>query len=127
MLQTRDTCIYSEDETNLLTISAYNISSAVRNADLYRNVKAQLDELKVIHEIGKAISSILNIDDLLPYICKEVSKLFNVTGCILRLIEGNDLQIKASYGLTDRIKQSMNMQIGEGIARHVFSTGLHYW
>jgi len=122
MLQTRDAYIYSEDEINLLTIIAYNISAAVRNADLYRNVKAQLDELKVIHEIGKAISSILNIDDLLPYICREVSKVFNVTGCILRLIEGSNLQIKASYGLSDRIKQAMNLQLGEGIAGHVFST-----
>lgn len=123
MLQTRAPYIYSEDEINLLTIIAYNISSAVRNTDLYRNVKAQLDELKVIHEIGKAISSILNIDELLPYICKEVSKVFNVTGCILRLIEGSNLQIAASYGLSDRIKQSMNLQIGEGIAGKVFSTG----
>lgn len=123
MLQTRDAYIYSEHDINLLTIIAYNISAAVRNADLYRNVKAQLDELKVIHEIGKAISSILNIDELLPYICKEVSKVFNVTGCILRLIESSNLQIKASYGLSDRIKQSMNLQIGEGIAGHVFSTG----
>jgi len=123
MLQTRDSYNYSEDEINLLTIIAFNISAAVRNADLYRNVKAQLDELKVIHEIGKAISSILNIDDLLPYICKEVSKVFNVTGCILRLIEGNSLQIKASYGLSEAIKQAMNLQPGEGIAGHVLSTG----
>ncbi len=123
MLQTRAPYKYSEDEIHLLTIIAYNISSAVRNADLYRNVKAQLDELRVIHEIGKAISSILNIDELLPYICREVSKVFNVTGCILRLIEGSNLQIKASYGLSDRITQALNLRIGEGIAGHVFSTG----
>ena len=123
MLQTRAPYKYSEDEIHLLTIIAYNISSSVRNADLYRNVKAQLDELRVIHEIGKAISSILNIDELLPYICREVSKVFNVTGCILRLIEGSNLQIKASYGLSDRITQALNLRIGEGIAGHVFSTG----
>ncbi|MEW6599676.1 MAG: GAF domain-containing protein [Nitrospirota bacterium] len=122
MLQTRAPYVYSEDEVNLLTIIAYNVSAAVRNADMYRNVKAQLDELKVIHEIGKAISSILNIDELLPYICREVSKVFNVTGCILRLIEGNNLQIKASYGLSDSIKQAMDLKTGEGIAGHVLST-----
>lgn len=123
MLQTRDTYIYSQDEINLLTIISHNISAAVRNADLYRNVKTQLDELKVIHEIGKAITSILNIDELLPYICEEVSKVYKVTGCILRLIEGNSLQIKAYYGLADAIKRDMNLQIGEGIAGHVALTG----
>lgn len=123
MLQTRYVYIYNEDEINLLTIISRNISAAVRNADLYRNVKTQLDELKVIHEIGKAITSILNIDDLLPHICKEVSKVFNVTGCILRLIESNNLQIKASYGLKDDIKKEMTLQIGEGIAGQVAQTG----
>jgi PAS domain S-box-containing protein len=123
MVQTRETHNYHEDEINFLTIISNNISAAVRNADLYRDVKTQLDELQVIHEIGKAITSILNIDDLLPHICAEVSKVFNVTGCILRLIEGNSLQIKASYGLSDEIKKEMTLQIGEGIAGNVAQTG----
>lgn len=123
MLQTMDTYVYTQDEINLLTIISHNISAAVRNAELYRNVKAQLDELKVIHEIGKAIASILDIDNLLPYICEEVSKVFNVTGCILRLLEGNNLQIKASYGLADSMKEAMDLLIGEGIAGHVANTG----
>jgi PAS domain S-box-containing protein len=122
-LQTREPYFYSHEEINLLTIISHNISAAIRNAELYRNVKTQLDELKVIHEIGKAITSILDIDELLPYICKEVSRVFNVTGCILRLIEGENLQIKASYGLADKIKQEMNLQTGEGIAGHVVQTG----
>ncbi|GBD95433.1 MAG TPA: PAS domain S-box protein [Nitrospirae bacterium] len=123
MFQTRETYIYSREEINLLTIISHNISAAIRNAELYRNVKTQLDELKVIHEIGKAITSILNIDDLLPHICKEVSKVFNVTGCILRLIEGENLQIKAAYGLPDKIKQETDFQLGEGIAGYVALTG----
>ncbi len=123
MLQTRAPYIYTEDEINLVTIISHNLSAAVRNADLYRNVKTQLDELQVIHEIGKAITSILNIDDLLPYICREVSKVFNVTGCILRLVEGNNLVIKASYGLRDEIKQEMSLEMGKGIAGYVAEKG----
>ena len=123
MLQNRESYVYSEDEINLLTIVSNIISTSVCNADLYRNVKTQLDELKVIHEIGKAITSILNIDALLPYICEAVSKVFNVTGCILRLIEGKQLLIKASYGLKDEIRQEMTLQVGQGVAGHVAETG----
>lgn len=123
MVQTREPYIYSEEEINILTIVAYNISTAIRNAELYRSVKSQLDELKVIHEVGKAITSILNIDELLPYICEEVSKVFNVKGCILRLLEEEMLQIRASYGLPDTFKQKMALHIGEGIAGHVASAG----
>ncbi len=123
MVQTREPYIYSEDEINILSIVSYNISTAIRNAELYRSVKSQLDELKVIHEVGKAITSILNIDELLPYICEEVSKVFNVKGCILRLFEEEMLQIKASYGLDDTFKQIMALRLGEGIAGHVALSG----
>ncbi|MBI5409267.1 MAG: GAF domain-containing protein [Nitrospirae bacterium] len=123
MVQTRQAYAYTEEEINILTIISYNVSAAIRNAELYRSVKAQLDELKVIHEIGKAITSILNIDELLPHICEEVSKVFNVTGCVLRLLEGENLQIKASYGLPDTIKQKMTLHLGEGIAGYVALTG----
>ncbi len=123
MVQTRDSHKYSQDEINLLTIISHNISAAIMKADLYQNVKEQLDELKVIHEIGKAITSILNIDDLLPHICEEVSKVFNVRGCILRLIEGETLQVKASYGLPEGVSDKMTLKIGQGTAGQVALTG----
>jgi PAS domain S-box-containing protein len=123
MLRRREPYSYSQDEIDLLTIVSHNISSALNNAELYRSVKSQLDELKVIHEIGKAITSILNIDELLPYICREVSKAFNVMGCILRLLEGDHLQIKAYHGLPDVVKGNIPVRLGEGIAGSVAHSG----
>jgi len=123
MLQSQEHNRFSQKEVDMMTIVANNLSAAIRSADLYRSVKTQLDELKVINDISKAITSILNIDELLPYICEEVSKVFNVTGCILRLSEGTNLIVKASYGLPDEIKKEMVLPIGSGIAGHVVTTG----
>jgi PAS domain S-box-containing protein len=122
-LQTRLPYTYSQEEINSLTTITHPIGTVIKNAELYRNFKIQLDELKAIHEVGKAITSILSIDKLLPYICQEVSNLFKAKGCILRLLEGDKLQIKASYGLPDKIKQAMNLRLGEGIAGWVAQTG----
>ncbi len=123
MVQSEAPYIYTQDEINLLEIISHNISAALSNADLYRNVKSQLDELKVIHEIGKAITSILDIDELLPYICRELSKVFNVTGCILRLREGDNLQVKASYGLPEMVERTMVTPMDQGIAGNVALNG----
>ncbi|MBI4825511.1 MAG: PAS domain S-box protein [Nitrospirae bacterium] len=123
MLQNRAACSYSMEKISLLTIISHNLNVALKNAELYENVKTQFDELKVIHEIGKAITSILDIDELLPYICREVSHLFSAKGCIIRLIEGELLNIKASYGLPEEIKQEMSLRLGNGIAGHVALTG----
>ncbi len=122
-LQTREPYTYSQKEINLLTIISHNISAAIHNAMLYRNIKTQLDEVKIIHEIGKALTSILSMEKLLPYICEEVSKLFNARSCILRLLDADNLQIEASYGLSDKVKQAMNLRLGEGIAGWVAQTG----
>ncbi len=123
MLMSKEQYHYSQDEINLFTIISHNLSGAVRNAELYRNVKNQLDELRSIHEITKAITSILEIDNLLPFICEEVSKLFNVRGCIIRLIEGETLVIKASYGVPEDAREAMKLRLGEGIAGRVANTG----
>jgi len=56
MVHSRDPHIYGQDEIDLLTIISHNISSAIQNAELYRNVKSQLDELRVIHEIGQTVT-----------------------------------------------------------------------
>jgi len=122
-LQTKEPYIYTQDEINLLTIISHNIGSAIRNAELYRSSKIKIAELKTLHEVSKAITSILSIDTLLPYICEEVSKLFNVKGCILRLIEKDKVIIKASYGLPEEIKQAITLRLGEGIASWVAQTG----
>ncbi|MEN8263986.1 MAG: GAF domain-containing protein [Nitrospirota bacterium] len=123
MVQKREPYEYTREEIDLITIISHHICAAIYNAELYRSVKTQLDELKVIHEIGKAITSILNIDDLLPYICKEVSKVFNVRGCVLRLLDGESLQIKASHGLPEQFKDEMDLCIGEGVSGNVALTG----
>ncbi|MBI4655040.1 MAG: GAF domain-containing protein [Nitrospirae bacterium] len=122
-LQTQEPYIYSQDEIALLIIISHNISSAIRNAELYRNAKIRFDGLKAIHEVTKAIASILSINTLLPYICEEVSKLFNARGCILRLIEEGEVRIKTSYGLPEEIKEAMILRLGEGIAGYVAQTG----
>jgi PAS domain S-box-containing protein len=122
-LQTREPYVYSPEEINLIKIISYKIGTAIKNAEIYRNFKMQVEELKTIHEVSKAITSILSMDKLLPYICEEVSKLFHAKGCILRLLEGDNLQINASYGLPETIKQTMNLQLGEGVAGWVAQTG----
>jgi|Deesub1362A_J573_1020465.scaffolds.fasta_scaffold01531_6 PAS domain S-box-containing protein len=114
---------YTKEEMNIFTLIANHLDSAIRSAELYHDVKRQLNELKTLHEITKAITSILDIEKLLPFICKEVSRLFNVKGCIIRLIEGEELVIKASCGVPEDVKEEMTLPIGEGIAGRVAKTG----
>lgn len=58
-------------------------------------LKAQYERLKNLQEVSNSIISILSIDELFPSICRQASALFSANGCILWILEGTNLQIKA--------------------------------
>lgn len=87
-------------------------------------LKAQYERLKNVQEVCNSIISILSIDELFPYICRQASVLFNANGCILWILEGTNLQIKAFYGLSEtNVRPLANLRLGEGIAGWVTQTG----
>ncbi len=87
-------------------------------------LKAQYERLKNLQEASNSILSILGISELFPSICRQASVLFNANGCILWILEGTNLQIKAFYGLTEiNVRPLANLRLGEGIAGWVTQTG----
>lgn len=94
-----------------------------RNIELYKITKEQLNRITVIYELTKAIISISDFDELLKKISEEATKLFNSTGCMIRLIEEGKLKIRASFGFPEEIKEGITVCMGEGIAGKAASEG----
>ncbi len=94
-----------------------------RNIELYKITKEQLNRITVIYELTKAIISITDFDELLKKISEDATKLFNATGCMIRLIEEGKLKIRASFGFPEEIKDEITVCIGEGIAGKVALEG----
>lgn len=94
-----------------------------RNTELYKITKEQLNRITVIYELTKAIISITDFDELLKKISEDATKLFNATGCMIRLIEEGKLKIRASFGFPEEIKEGVTVCMGEGIAGKVASEG----
>lgn len=86
------------------------------NKELYEITKEQLDRITVIYELTKAIISIRDPDELLDKISEEAAKLFNATGCMIRLIEEGHLKVRSSYGFPNELREAITVSIGEGIA-----------
>jgi PAS domain S-box-containing protein len=94
-----------------------------KNIELYKITKEQLNRITVIYELTKAIISISDFDELLKKISEDATKLFNATGCMIRLIEEGKLKIRASFGFPQEIKDGVTVSIGEGIAGKAASEG----
>ncbi len=106
---------FTEEEINTLHAYVNIMSYLLKDIELHKATESQLRRLSVFYELSKEITSVLDLDDLLTSITKEVTRLLNARGCILRLLEDGRLRIRSAFGLPEVIEGSMELSIGEGI------------
>ena len=108
--------IFSEDEISTLRIVSLTIGSVMHNSELYDAARTQILKMTVLFDLSRAITSLLDSEQLLRKITEEMSHLVSSRGCIIRLLEENKLKIKSSYGLQKELEPQLELALGEGIA-----------
>ncbi|HAM50944.1 MAG TPA: hypothetical protein DCP92_09750 [Nitrospiraceae bacterium] len=98
-------------------------SISEENEDLYLSTKNQLQKLRAMYELAKAITSTLDLHELLSKMTEEATRLFHAKGCVIRLIEDNKLVVKASFGVPKEVEGMLTLPIGEGLPGKVASEG----
>jgi PAS domain S-box-containing protein len=114
---------FSDDEINILKIASHTVGAVIRNAELYQAARNQIDRMTVLFDLSRAITSLLDLEELLGKIAEEVARLVSSRGSIIRLIEENKLRIKTSYGLKKELEAMLELSLGEGIAGWVAEHG----
>jgi len=56
---------FTPDQQNILTLMASRLATAIENARLFEQTRAQAESLLVLNEVGREISSILDLEELL--------------------------------------------------------------
>ncbi len=90
------------------------MDTAARIAELERKVR----ELTVFHEIGKALTSSLDLNRVLETIMEQISNFFHPNTWSLLLVEPetNEMRFEIVVGKAAEKLRGMRMKIGEGIA-----------
>jgi len=83
LLGTPDTRRFTPAELRLLWALGHQIGMAVENSYLIQQTSRRSEELHVLNEIGRALSSTLNQEDLLRKIWEELRRLFDVENLYL--------------------------------------------
>src|SRR5437667_4861971 len=78
LLGTQDSRRFTPAELRLLLALGHQIGMAVENSYLIQQTSRRSEELHVLNEIGRALSSTLNKEDLLGKIWEELRRLFDV-------------------------------------------------
>src|SRR5271155_4048301 len=83
LLGTPDSRKFTPAELRLLLALGHQIGMAVENSYLIQQTSRRSEELHVLNEIGRALSSTLNKEDLLRKLWEELRRLFDVENLYL--------------------------------------------
>ena len=104
---------FSSGEVDLLLLLAKEIGAAIRNDQLHRVAENTISELTALHEMGQAVTSTLEMEELLDLIIRTGLKILKARGGVLRIEKekAGELMVRCSIGgyhqnpLDERIAQ----------------------
>ncbi len=79
-------------EVTLLTTIANQISGVTKSTQLFQSIQDRLAELATIHEIGMALTSTLDLAQLLSLIAANTTQALHARGCTIRLVNLPEIQ-----------------------------------
>lgn len=116
--------VFGPDDERVLSMLASGAVIGLENARLYEAERRRAEQFRVIGEVGRSITSILTVDELLGEMVRLIKEAFNYHQVIIGLIEGDEVVAKAGAGPLSNAFQSLRLKVGqEGIGGWVAQYG----
>ena len=112
----------TSSDLTLLTTTANQLSGVIKSARLFESIQDRLSELATIYEIGMALTSTLDLDQLLSLIAKNSAQALRAQGCTIRLMNLPEIAGRktfASYSLAGDSVLDMDARLGAAMADRV--------
>ncbi|MEW6685113.1 MAG: GAF domain-containing protein [Candidatus Edwardsbacteria bacterium] len=113
-------------DQRLLTTLASQVAIAIDNARLYEEAQRRIDELTVLYGVGKSVTSVLKLDELLQRILEVLAETFHYQkgGIYLSDPITHELVVKAERGYEEELDLGHRVKIWmEGIIGWVAKNG----
>ena len=115
---------WSPDEQLLVKQVADQLSLALENAQLFKETQSRAEELAVLNEIGRALTSTLNIEQIIEIIYGGISRLFVARNFYVALYDRERNEIVFPHNVTESVidRSITRLPMGEGISAHMIRT-----
>jgi len=102
-LLTKNQRNFKNNEIEFVAALAEQCGIAIENARVYEEQNRQIRYLKSLEEIGKALNSTFQLQEVLDFIVSKIPETMNLKGCTIRLFDPvkRHLNLVASYGLSE--------------------------
>jgi diguanylate cyclase (GGDEF)-like protein/putative nucleotidyltransferase with HDIG domain len=124
LLGTPDNRGFTPAELRLLLALGHQIGMAVENSYLVQQTARRSEELHLLNEIGRALSSTLEPDALFERIYGEMRKLFDVTSLFIAFYDHKPEQVRFEIEVVDGVRQPKRARaVGNHMVEYVVRTG----
>jgi GAF domain-containing protein len=116
---------FSADDEWLLTTLAAQTAVAVRNARLHQEVQRRVEELTFLNRVGRAVTSSLDVEQVLTTVLEKTALVLKTEACSLLLLdeESSELIFGAVVGPRSEEVKGLRFSLGQGIAGWVAQEG----
>ena len=108
---------FTEEHQRLLTLIASRLAIGIENARLYTRTNRQARTLKVLNEISRELTSILNLDELFKRIGELVTRLIDYQMFSVMLLDSTGTKLQHRFSL--RFKMNVHLKhdipLGQGL------------
>lgn len=119
-----------EQTLELLAAIGSQIGVGVENAQLYDRLWKQPEDMELLYEVGRWLSSSLEPHKVLSQVAGRCVQVFEADACLVHLVEGDLLNLRASYFRDEAAYSEAERQlwaaphcVGEGLTGWVVMTG----
>jgi nitrate/nitrite-specific signal transduction histidine kinase len=117
---------FDKGDVEVLQSLAHHAAIAIQNAELFRSEHRRAEQFRVISEVGRHITSILDVDQLLYEIATLLKETFGYYLITIGLIEGDEIIFKAGAKThwRDPVFRPPSLKVGgHGITAWVAQSG----
>ncbi len=114
---------WTEDDVRVLSTLGNEAVVALKNAELYDSSKRMIWELTNLHEGLKAVTSTLELDQVLELVLGWAGKAASAQIGCLALLDSGGLKIVGSYGTDHATAEKLALELGDDIAHDVLASG----
>jgi diguanylate cyclase (GGDEF)-like protein/putative nucleotidyltransferase with HDIG domain len=123
LLGTPDNRRFTPAELRLLLALGHQIGMAVENSYLVQQTSRRSEELHVLNEIGRALSSTLNKEDLLRKVWEELRRLFDVENFYIGALDPNRDELRFDLEIIDGMRMPKRTRpAGNHLTEYVIRT-----
>jgi PAS domain S-box-containing protein len=114
---------FTDQDAQLLETVAGVFTSAIQNAQLYAETRRRVTELNTLTDIGRALSSTLNVDELLRLVYEQTQRVMHAENMFIALYDETHDEVEFALSINQgEVQPGSRRSARRGLTGHIIQT-----